>query len=71
MQAMTGESEERQPTTLPLLCQVIEVAEALCVSRSKVYLLMNDGSLPSVRIGARRLVRRVDLERFVSELSAA
>jgi excisionase family DNA binding protein len=63
-----------QPAAQPaewFLYEVREVAEALRISRSKVYLLMNDGDLPSVRIGSRRLVRRSDLEAFVNALAAA
>lgn len=55
----------------PFLYEVREVAEALRISRSKVYLLMNEGALRSVRIGSRRLVRRGDLEQFVGSLEAA
>ncbi len=55
----------------PHLYEVREVAETLRISRSKVYLLMNDGDLPSVRIGSRRLVRRGDLEAFITGLVAA
>ncbi|MEM9615518.1 MAG: helix-turn-helix domain-containing protein [Actinomycetota bacterium] len=70
MEVLTNEGDGRAGA-IPLLVEIKEVAHFLRISRSKVYVLMNSGELPSVRIGSRRLVRRVDLERFVSELSAA
>ena len=54
-----GDSRPRVPQTGPLLYRPAEAAEALRVSRSKSYELMNKGEIPSVRIGA---VRRVPVE---------
>lgn len=70
MEETPGNPDKREEAT-SLLCDAIDVAKALRLSRSKVYKLMTDGTLPSVRIGSRRFVRRADLENFVSELSAA
>ena len=42
--------------TPPLVYSVAEAAEVLGVSDSLVYRLINDGELPSVRLGDRRLV---------------
>jgi len=39
-----------------LLLSIIEAAEALRISRSKTYELMNEGKLRTVTIGRRRLV---------------
>ena len=54
---------------LQLLFTVIEVAEILQVSRTKVYELIYAGSLQSVKIGACRRIRRHDLDDFVQGLS--
>ena len=43
----------------PLFYRPVEAAEALRVSRSKVYELMNRGAIPWVRVGK---VRRVPVE---------
>jgi len=56
----------------PLVFTPDEVAELLCVSRYTVYRLIEQGNLPTVRIGRLRRVRRVDLERWMEEhLSSA
>ncbi len=54
-----------------LLLTVVEVAIILSLSRTKVYELLYVGELPSVKIGASRRVRRVDLEKFVVDLELA
>ena len=41
-----------------LLYTPVEVAHALGISRSAIYVLMANGDIPSVRIGASRRVRR-------------
>jgi excisionase family DNA binding protein len=52
-----------------LLYRVTEVAEALSLSRAKVYELITSGALRSVRIDGARRVRAADLEAFVQSLS--
>ena len=59
LRRLVGDSRPRVPQTEPLLYRPAEAAEALRVSRSKVYELMNKGEIPSVRVGA---VRRVPVE---------
>jgi excisionase family DNA binding protein len=54
-----------------LLYRIPEVATYLSISRSKVYELMRAGELPSVRINRTRLVRKLDLEKYVESLAAA
>ncbi|GAA1669008.1 hypothetical protein GCM10009745_09330 [Kribbella yunnanensis] len=51
-----------------LLYRVPEVAEALAVSRAKVYQLIQSGALRSVKIDNSRLVRSSDLLDFVADL---
>lgn len=41
----------------PLLCSVPAAAKALSISRSKTYELIAQGTLLTVQIGRRRLVR--------------
>lgn len=52
-------------TDAPMLLTVAETCERLRLSRSTVYRLLETRMLPSVRIGARRLVRVADLCAFV------
>ena len=48
------------------LLTVVEAAQQLCLSRSKVYELLADGELPSVRIGRTRRIMTSDLADFVA-----
>jgi excisionase family DNA binding protein len=52
------------------LFDVQEVVARLRISRGKLYLLLQDGSLPSLHIGARRLVRATDLRKFIEQGTA-
>ena len=54
-----------------LMYRVSEAAEMLGIGRTNVYELMNEGRVRSVRIGHRRLIPRVSLEAFVTELLEA
>ncbi|TDO62593.1 excisionase family DNA binding protein [Kribbella sp. VKM Ac-2571] len=56
---------------IKLLYRVPEVAEALGISRAKVYQLIQSGTLRSVKIDSSRLIRSVDLMEFVADLGAA
>ena len=56
---LAGESPASPANRAPLFYRPIEAAEALRVSRSKVYELMNAGEIPWVRVGR---VRRVPVE---------
>jgi excisionase family DNA binding protein len=52
-------------------CSAIPVSEAcvrLGISRSKLYELLNEGEVPSVKIGRRRLIRVADLNQWLSSL---
>lgn len=51
-----------------LLLSVKDAAESICVCRTKLYDLMNDGQIESVKIGSRRLVLRESLNSFVLRL---
>ncbi|OPH82900.1 helix-turn-helix domain-containing protein [Nitrobacter vulgaris] len=65
----TSCSADKQPTIPVQISSSLErlaygIADAALVSgisRSKIYELLNSGVLPSVKIGARRLIRARDL----------
>ncbi|AAN12643.1 excisionase and transcriptional regulator [Mycobacterium phage Sbash] len=50
-----------------LLLTIPETADALRVGRTTVYELFKRGELRWVQVGARRLVTRVEVDRFISE----
>lgn len=56
-------------TDLPVLLTVPMAAESLSMSRSRLYELISDRSITTVKIGSRRYVRRSDLAAFVAGLS--
>jgi excisionase family DNA binding protein len=53
----------------PALLSVPDAARALAIGRSKLYELIGDGQLGTVRIGRRRLVPAHEIARFVARLS--
>lgn len=53
-----------------LLVTPAEAASALRISRSKLYEILADGSLSSVKIGGARRIRVSDLEAFIEALTA-
>ncbi len=52
----------------PVLITVEEAARLLAVARSHLYLHLQRGSLPSVKIGRCRRIRVSELESFVDRL---
>ncbi len=50
-----------------LTYSVAETARILGISRSYCYELVQQGVLPSLRLGRRRLIPRATLERYVGE----
>lgn len=55
-------------TQLPMLYTPIQVAKIMGVSRSQVYILMNQGKLASVNIGRCRRVTIKQMEDFIDSL---
>jgi excisionase family DNA binding protein len=51
--------------TLPRLLNAQEVAAALNMGLSTVYMLVERGELPSIRIGRSVRIRLEDLEKFI------
>lgn len=65
-------STEQPPPLDKDLYTLIEVAQALCVSRATLYNhVLVPGGLPSVYIGQRRMVRRKDLLAYIDRMQAA
>lgn len=54
-----------------LLYRVHEAGDVLGLSRSKVYMLIRAGELPSVRIDGARRIKAVDLHTYVAGLGRA
>jgi len=59
--AVPAPVEQREPRAL----SVVEAAERLGISRSKLYELIRDGDLQTVRVGGRRLVMSPVIEEFL------
>jgi excisionase family DNA binding protein len=53
-----------------LLLTVPEAAEALAISRSKLYELLTTGTVASIRIDGSRRIPLTSLEEYVSKLLA-
>lgn len=58
-------------SAVKLLYQVSEAQSALGIGRTKLYELVNDGSVELVKIGARALITAESLERYVDRLRSA
>lgn len=52
----------------PSLLTIEDVSRALRLGRSKVYVLVSTGEIPSVRIGGSRRIRTRDLDAYVERL---
>ena len=53
--------------TVVQLLTIVDAARHLGISRSKLYELLADGELPSVRIGRTRRISMTALEEFVAD----
>lgn len=56
-------------TNAAVLLTLTTAGERLGVGRSTIYRLLGDGSLPSVRIGRRRLIPVAAIDAFVADLA--
>ncbi len=56
------------PAPTAELLSIVEAATVLGVSRGTIYRLATAGTLKSVKLGGRRLVRRSDLQSFIESL---
>jgi excisionase family DNA binding protein len=64
-----GESDSRYTETMEKLYTVKETCEILRVSRAKLYLLINDGSLRPVKIDKKTVFKESELQRFMESLN--
>jgi excisionase family DNA binding protein len=69
--ANTRRSSERTPGKDKLLYRIPEACQFLGLSRSKVYMLIASGELPSVKIDGARRLRASDLRDYVASLQTA
>ena len=58
-------------TELPMLFTPVQAAKIMGVSRSHVYVLMNQGRLGSVSIGRCRRITTQQMNDFISSLTVA
>lgn len=54
-----------------LAVSVEEAAQMLGIGRSKVFELLKEGSLPSIRIGRRRLISCTEIRAFLERVGTA
>lgn len=69
---MSGTAPPQDPS--PLEREAVDVLTAcgmLGISRTKLYELLNDGTLPSFKIGRRRLVRPDTVRQVLANLESA
>jgi excisionase family DNA binding protein len=50
------------------MLSVLEAAHVMGIGRTKVYRLISEGKLKTVKNGGRRLIRRSEIERFNDSL---
>ncbi len=62
-------AETRPPAASPMLLTVEETAAELRIARRRVFEMIRDGQLPSVKIGKSRRIRRDDLVAYVAKLA--
>ena len=59
------ENQIDSSNTIEVLLQCIDIARILKISRSKAYLLVKSGEIPSIHIGKSVRVRPDDLRAFI------
>ena len=64
----TAQPAGGRPAMTRLLLTVPEAAEALAISRSKLYELLASGAVASIRIGGSRRIPLTALEEYISRL---
>jgi excisionase family DNA binding protein len=60
------EPTDQKPT--PLAYSITDAAAMLGIGRSKFYKLLDEGHLPTINIGRRRLIAHADLVAFMDML---
>lgn len=67
MRRVVDAAKNSEPPPIPRLA--LSVAHAVVssgLSRSQLYKLMSDGSIPFIKVGARRLIPMAGLTEFIS-----
>jgi excisionase family DNA binding protein len=59
--------KERSDTPEPAALTVEETADYLRISRAGVWRLLKEQRLPRARIGARTVIRRIDVDDFLAK----
>lgn len=62
-------SAAEQPQLQRMAYRVSEAAQVLAISRSRFYELVAEGRIRTLKEGARTLVRRSELERYLDDLA--
>ena len=57
--------------SMRLAWSVDEAAELIGISRRKMFDLVRYKEVRSIKVGGRRLIRHVDLERYLADLAEA
>ena len=70
MDASMPESEAKFDATDPLLVTAEQAATSLSICRTKIYELLRNGELESVRIGTSRRIPAAALAEYVERLRA-
>lgn len=65
---MKSESIITLPADRPMLYSVASAATALSVAARTIRNYIDQGNIPALRVGARVLIRREDLEAFIDSL---
>lgn len=58
-------------TPFPLAVSIREAVAITSISRSSIYIHLASGSLPSRKLGSRRVILMADLQAFVAALPKA
>jgi excisionase family DNA binding protein len=69
--ASTKKIRPEVPPTAKRLIGVPEIQERLALTEREVWRLLANGTLASVKLGRRRLVRSDELDRFIDSLTDA
>jgi len=59
------------PAHPPLAYSPADAAQVLGISRARLYQLIDDGTVPSVKLGRRRLIRHEALVDLLNRLEVA
>lgn len=63
--------QESQPRPDPLAVSVCVAADMISVGRTTMFGLVRDGSIPSIKIGSRRIICVADLKEYLQQLGSA